>query len=300
VHDVDSRLRVLTFGEEQPWWHCPGLCVSPFPADGEPAEHDAVVLDALTETALQDGAALARLQQLAMDTAVVVLAPGLSEASAMGLLQAGVQDVLTDSQPAQVARALRFSVERKRLERSARLAYATDLDTGLPHQDQLLEYVSQLIALRAREPAALVLIVLRTEGLLRVAGQLGREGAQVLRRKLAVRLRAALRASDVVASIGADMFGILLGHVDSAADGHKVVGKLVQTLQQPLQLAGQQCDVEVAAGLAQWPEHGQDPVELLQRAKAQAASTAAMGRQGYGIRIDRPAGQAANDEAAAE
>jgi len=300
VHHVEGELRVLALGDEQPWWRWPGLCVGPLPAGAEPAQYDAVVLCAQTESELQDSAAMVKLQHLALDAAVLVLAPGLSDARALMLLRAGVQDVLTDAQPEQVARAIRFSVERKRQERSARLAYATDLATGLPHQDQLLEYVSQLIALRAREPAALVLIVLRTEGLLRVAGQLGGEGAQVLRRKLAVRLRAALRASDVVASIGPDMFGVLLGHVDSAADGHKVVGKLVQSLQQPLQLAGQQFDVAVAAGLAQWPEHGRDPVELLQRAKAQAASIAAMGRQGYGTRVERSSGPAANDEAAAE
>lgn len=299
MHDVDSELRVLTLGEEQAWWHWPGLRVSLLPASGELAQHDAVVLCARTEAELQDGALLARIQQLALDAAVLVLAPGLSDTSALKLLRAGAQDVLTDTQPAQVARSVRFAVERKLKERSARLAYTTDLATGLPHQDQLLEYVSQLIALRAREPAALVLMVLRTEGLQRAAAQLGREGAQVLRRKLAVRLRAALRASDVVASIGADMFGILLGHVDSAADGHKVVGKLVRALQQPLQVAGQPFVVEVAAGLAQWPEHGHDPVELLQRAKAQAASTAAMGRQGYGIRMERSPGPAANDETTA-
>ena len=36
----------------------------------------------------------------------------------------------------------------------ARKAYATDLETGLPHQQQLIEHMSHLLALREREPAA--------------------------------------------------------------------------------------------------------------------------------------------------
>ena len=61
----------------------------------------------------------------------------------------------------------------------------------------------------------MALIVLRIGGLARTAEQLGAEAANVLRRKAAVRLRAGLRASDVVASIGNDAFAVLLAWMDA-------------------------------------------------------------------------------------
>ena len=41
---------------------------------------------------------------------------------------------------------MRHAVLRKRVERSAHTAYATDLATGLPHQAQLIEHLTQLLA----------------------------------------------------------------------------------------------------------------------------------------------------------
>jgi GGDEF domain-containing protein len=104
---------------------------------------------------------------------------------------------------------------RKRLEQAARNAYATDLATGLPHQAQLLEHMTQLLALREREPAPMVLLVLRIEGLASGRGALGAEAANILRRKVAVRLRGGLRASDVVASIGSRQLRRAAGHLDA-------------------------------------------------------------------------------------
>ena len=127
-----------------------------------------------------------------------------------------------------VDRALRLAVERKRLDRAARKAYATDLSTGLPNHAQLLEHMTHLLALREREPAPMALLVLRIEGLSTAEAALGAEAANVLRRKVAVRLRAGLRASDVVAALGADSFAVLLAWIDTPADGQRVADKLIQ------------------------------------------------------------------------
>ena len=67
----------------------------------------------------------------------------------------------------------------------------------------------------------------------------GAEAANVLRRKAAVRLRAALRASDVVASLGSDMYGVLLAWIDAESDADGVARKLQASLKQPFNVAGQ-------------------------------------------------------------
>ncbi len=258
-------------------------------------QHDAVVLCPRTRQALEDLGQADGLRLAAAASAIILLADADVELEAE-LLASGVDTVLPLDEVAALARTLRQAVLRKKLERATRMAYATDLATGLPHQAQLLEHMSQLLALREREPAPMVLLVLQVEGYAAAAARLGAEAANVLRRKVAVRLRSGLRASDVVAAVGSDAFGVLLGRLESPSDGERVAAKLVLALQQPLIVAGQPCEVRAAVGLARYPEHGKQANGLLQRASAQAGSVAAMGREGYAGRSERALGDAANDE----
>jgi diguanylate cyclase (GGDEF)-like protein len=273
----------------------PGLQVTEAPDASRARLHDTVVWCAETPAALRALAGRADLPQTAFDSAVVVLAGEADEALEAELLGRGAEAVLLAAHRAALPRTLRHAVLRKQLERAARTAYATDLATGLPHQAQLLEHMTQLLALREREPAPMVLLVLRIEGFGAAAARLGGEAGNVLRRKVAVRLRSALRASDVVAAIGPDAFGVLLGRLESRSDGERVAGKLVRTLQQPVTVAGQPCTVTAAVGLALYPDHGKDANTLLQRASAQAGSVATLGQEGFAVRTDRSGSTAAND-----
>lgn len=238
------------------------------------------------------------LSHAVFDTAVVVLADA-PPADAAALLQRGVQDVLpAAAAPAEVARALHLAAERKRLDRAAHKAYATDLATGLPNPAQLHEHLAHLFALREREPAPMALIVLRVEGLARTAAELGAEAANVLRRKAAVRLRAGLRASDVVAALGDDSFAVLLAWMDAPEAGERVAAKLAQALAEPFSVAGRPQALRVAVGLASYPAHGRDAEALLRRALGQAAQQATLGAGGAARPADRGPSAAANDDEA--
>lgn len=260
--------------------------------------HDALVFVADNDAALQSLLQWQALSHAVLDMALVVLAPGASPALAGALIERGVQDVLAteSTDAAAVTRALRLGVLRRRLDRAARRAHATDLATGLPNHAQLLEHMTHLLALREREPAPMALLVLRVEGLASTEAALGSEAASVLRRKLAVRVRAGLRASDVVAAIGDDAFAVLLAWIDSPAAAQRVAGKLVASLQRPFSVAGQSRAVAVSLGLSQYPEQGRLADELLRRAIGQASSTVAIGREGFANRVERGAARAANDE----
>ena len=277
-----------------------GFAVSVGQAGDEAAadakDHDAVLWWAADAAALHHLIAMPELPASALERAWVVCTPLDDPALEEALVQRGVEALTALLPPAQMARTLRQAVHRKRLERAARTAYATDLATGLPHQAQLVEHMTQLLALREREPAPMVLLVLRMTGFEQAAARLGAEAGNVLRRKVAVRLRAGLRASDVVASMDANSFGVLLGRLEAKADGERVAAKLVQALQQPIQVAGQPCRVSAAVGLALYPEHGKDVESLLQRASAQAGSVVTLGRSGFGGSVQRSGGVAANDE----
>jgi diguanylate cyclase (GGDEF)-like protein len=259
---------------------------------------DALVLRLGDRPALQALGRWAALSLAVLDAAVLVIAPEADPDAALNLVQLGVQDVLPEAAAdgPMLACMLRLAVERKRIECAARKAYATDLATGLPNHGQLLEHMSHLLALREREPAPMALLALRIDGLATAQAALGAEAANVLRRKVAVRLRAGLRASDVVASIGADTFAVLLAWIDAPGDAQRVAAKLAQSLQQTFSIAGQPQALAVSVGASLYPEHGKQAAELLRRALGQAADTAAAGRAGFANRVERGAAPAANDE----
>ncbi len=258
--------------------------------------YDAVVIQQAEADGLAALVGWPGLARAVLDAAVLVVAPEPASADALRLVSLGVQDVLPrrEAEAALLARTLRLAVQRKRLDRAARKAYATDLATGLPNHAQLMEHMSHLLALREREPAAMALLALHIEGLAATEARLGTEAANVLRRKVAVRLRAGLRASDVVASVGIDSFAVLLAWIDDPADGERVAAKLAQSLKQPFTVTGQDAAVAVSVGVAQYPAHGKDAEALLRLALGQAGDATPVGRAGLGPRS--VAGRAANDE----
>lgn len=295
---------------------CAGLAPAALPAaDSAFGPFACTVLAGLPEVALQDAAGNADAWLLAADSAheliewpallpaalnlpVVLVLPQITAEAATLLLHSGVQDIVPAAQaaPERLALALRLAVERKRLEVATRKALATDLSTGLPNHAQLLEHMTHLLALREREPAPMALLVLRVHGLAQAEAVLGAEAAQVLRRKAAVRLRAGLRASDVVASVGPDAFAVLLAWMDAAQDADRVLAKLARALAQPFSVMGRAQSLQVSAGLARCPEHGRQADALLQRALGQAATLATVGAATPARAADRGPQAAANDD----
>lgn len=226
----------------------------------------------------------AGLSQATADAAVLVLTTDEPGADlAVRLVHAGVQDVLplavdpVDALP----RAVRLAIERLAQQRQTRKAFATDLMTGLPNQAQLIEHVNQLLALREREPAPMALMAVRVEGLATAEARVGEEAVNVLRRKIAVRLRMGLRASDVVASTGPDAFAVLLSRFQEAQDAERVAEKLREALHPPFPISGTEVAVAVAIGTASFPHDGRDAATLLRRAAGLAAAAPAIGRDGF-------------------
>ncbi|MEQ1682457.1 MAG: GGDEF domain-containing protein [Burkholderiaceae bacterium] len=272
------------------------VCTDPAHAQAHLAAHacDALLLDAGMAAS---AAALAEVGVMA--PATLVVGHALGSDAVLEWLQRGAQDVLgfEELEAPSLPQRIRAAIERKRVERDARKSYATDLATGLPHQQQLIEHMSHLLALREREPSPMAVLVLRIEGLATTQARLGLEAAHVLRRKIAVRLRAGVRASDVVAALGDASFAVLLGSLLAPADAERVGAKLLKALLDPFTVAGETLAVSVALGIGQYPQDGAQPDALLRRALGMAASASAQGRAGLASASDGGrVAQAANDD----
>lgn len=212
----------------------------------------------------------ASLSSACAEAAVLVLTDAIDAATQQRLLTTGVQDVVLQSDAASLAQRVRLAAQRKRVDLEARKAYATDLGTGLPNRQQLIEHMSQILALREREPKPVSVLVFRVDGLQGVEAGHGHEAVNVVRRKVAVRLRAGVRSSDVVASLGTDVFAVLLPSTESAADAQHVVDKLLRSLREPFKVAGADVPISAHVGVAQFPQDGKQPDQLLRHASSAA------------------------------
>ena len=242
------------------------------PPHSSPGAHDALLVGVDATGTLPAFAVDA-----AHDAALLVACADLSPAAVLAWVQLGAQDVLHPTELAHDAlpRRVRAAVERKRLEREARTAYAADQATGLPHQQQLIEHMSHLLALREREPTPMAVLAVRIKGLATTEARHGREAAGALRLWLTVRLRAGVRASDVVAAIADDTFAVLLASLLSRDDAPWVGAKLLEALLKPIQVAGSDVAIAAALGVDRYPQDGSQPDALLRRALGLAASAQA-------------------------
>jgi GGDEF domain-containing protein len=254
--------------------------------------YDAIVLDAPSVVV-----SAAEVETIAARAALIAVVIEPDAEHALGWLRRGADDVLAPEELTGAAawRRLRFAIERRRRLEGRQPAYATDPATGLPHRQQLVEHLSQLLALREREPAPMAVLALRVEA--PPQGE-GADESELLRRKIAVRLRAAVRASDVVASVDDDSFVVLLGAVLSPADAARVADKLAAGLVAPFRIGAGEQSVGVAVGIAHYPQDGSQADRLLRRALALAAVAPPMapGGSGAGRESSGPMRAAANDE----
>jgi len=79
-------------------------------------------------------------------------------------------------------------------------------------------------------------------------------------------LKQLTRKTDTVARFGGDEFTILLGELHSAEGGLQIADRIVQAFNLPLTVDKRKLVITASLGLAIFPDHGQEPEELLKRA----------------------------------
>ena len=90
-------------------------------------------------------------------------------------------------------------------------------------------------------------------------------GDQVLK-VVAERLKAALREEDTVARIGGDEFVLLLNQISKREDAVVIAKKAIQAASTPIHLSGNSIFLTTSVGISLFPQHGDNPLELLKRA----------------------------------
>ncbi len=162
---------------------------------------------------------------------------------------------------------------RQREEQVQRLAYWDEL-TLLPNRGQ---FTSRLRQRLQTSPAPLALLTLNLDRFKPVNDALGRELGDKLLQQVALRLRSLVetlgKASEqrpapehLVARLGGDEFAVWLEGAHEA-QAVALAQRILQDLEHPIRLGAQTVDLGAGIGIAMYPEHASDAVDLITAAE---------------------------------
>jgi two-component system, cell cycle response regulator len=154
---------------------------------------------------------IALLHAHAPDVPIVVLTGTSDEATGIQALSAGAQEYLLKDQASGVVlvRALRYAIERKRLDHALqRMAVVDDL-TGVYNRRGFFQRAPRRLAVAHRDQKRAVLALVDMDGLKQINDTYGHlEGDNALVSVAAI-LRQTFREDDIIARIGGDEFAVL-------------------------------------------------------------------------------------------
>ena len=211
-------------------------------------------------------------------------------------LKEGAQDYIIKGQVdlRGLLRALRYAVERKAMEDTARdlalqLAHTSKHDdlTGLPNRMLLNDRIDFAIAMAARHKTKLALLFLDLDGFKHINDTLGHSTGDELLKSIAGRLKTCVRGADTVSRQGGDEFVVLLSDVNRANDAAICAGKILDAVAQLHSINEHDLYVTASGGISIYPDDGDNAETLLKNADTAMYQAKDGGRQTY--RFIKPA-----------
>lgn len=151
------------------------------------------------------------------------------------------------------------------LEDIYRLAHHDTL-TGLPNRLMLYSGLEHVLASARRHGRGVALMMIDLDHFKNVNDSLGHVVGDALLRKVADRLRGALRGSDTLARVGGDEF-VLLGEDVAGPDAVSVIArKIVDTMAEPFDISGSRLYMSASVGVTLYPRDATEPELLLRNA----------------------------------
>jgi diguanylate cyclase (GGDEF)-like protein len=138
--------------------------------------------------------------------------------------------------------------------------------TGLLNRNLLRDRLRHAMNRANRNRRLVALLLLNINGFKEINGEFGCEAGDELLSQTGTAIRRCLRDSDTVARWGGDEFIALLEDLGFESDAQAVAEKILDRLKPPLSVAGRECFVTLAVGVALYPAADCDLDALLKRA----------------------------------
>jgi diguanylate cyclase (GGDEF)-like protein len=153
----------------------------------------------------------------------------------------------------------------KLLQSESRMRYLAHHDalTSLENRTAFQQNLLQGVALADRQQSSLALLFIDLDGFKAVNDTFGHDVGDQLLVQVAQRLRACVRASDMVGRLGGDEFVLLLTDNPTAEQARQIADKVIDAICKPYQIADAQPALGASIGIAMYPDQAKTADQLL-------------------------------------
>jgi diguanylate cyclase (GGDEF)-like protein/PAS domain S-box-containing protein len=171
-----------------------------------------------------------------------------------------------------------------RREFDSRIFYMAHHDalTGLANRTAVAQKIEDAAARQRQWGHVFTVLLLDLDRFKHVNDTLGHSSGDLLLREVADRLRTCLRETDVLARLGGDEFVVIQGHdTDQRAAASTLANHIVEVVDQPFNIDGNEIHIGATIGIALAPEHAADAENLLKMADMALYCAKSEGRGGH-------------------
>lgn len=168
----------------------------------------------------------------------------------------------------------------KQTEAARHMAFH-DLLTGLPNRYLLLESLDHAIKLARRQDSKLALLFLDLDRFKYINDSLGHHIGDELLKEVAHRVKGRLRSADTLVRLGGDEFVILLESLEDTNTPAKVAQNIIDTLQEPMDVAGFHLNISASIGIAFYPDDADNIHGLIKNADNAMYQAKELGRNRF-------------------
>ncbi len=177
-----------------------------------------------------------------------------------------------------VVRTFTDITKRKAAENEIWLMANRDALTGLPNRAAFTRELSDALANAEANGSTVSLLLIDLDEFKDVNDLLGHDAGDELLRQTASRLTAMVRPCDMVARLGGDEFAVIVGAPFTLADAARLAEHLVEQLRTTFEYEGRTLANKASIGVAAFPDHHRDAIELMKDADIALYRAKAEGR----------------------
>jgi diguanylate cyclase (GGDEF)-like protein/PAS domain S-box-containing protein len=166
-------------------------------------------------------------------------------------------------QGADVTRMKNLEIELLAAKRQAELLATHDFLTGLPNRVLLMDRISTAMSRAERVGGLVGVVAIDIDGFKAVNDSYGHEVGDCVLKKIANRMKGAIRATDTVTRLGGDEFLFLATEAKGMEGVESAIIRLQNAVHQPLEAQQIMLTPTISCGVAVFPSHGLSATELL-------------------------------------
>jgi diguanylate cyclase (GGDEF)-like protein len=138
--------------------------------------------------------------------------------------------------------------------------------TGLSNLTFFKEQLEKILSVSRRDDDEFALLVIGLNRFKVINETLGYFVGDVILQEIANRIRTSLRKTDLIARLGGDEFAVLINPMSAQDHIQAIAINIADAIQEPLAVEGKPTDVGVSIGVAVYPKHALNSIDLIEKA----------------------------------